>query len=304
METCDLIIIGGGMAGLTAAIYSARANLKTLLLEKNTCGGLACRAAEIANFPSYDKIGGMELMERVAEQAARQGAGIREIVEIEDVQVHGRLKVVHTDEGGFGAKALIIATGREPIRLEAGDGCDHVHYCAICDGTAYRDREVIVIGGGNAGVGDALYLLNQGVGKITLVEQTACLCAGQCSQEELRADPRVTVLTGTEVAGLDDLGDHLSLNLRCTDSGQQHDVDAAGVFVYMGQAPQTAMFRGRVDLDPQGYILTDEEMRTNVSGVFAAGDVRQKKRRQLTTAMNDGTIAALSAEEYIRSLPE
>ena len=304
MEDYDVIIIGGGIAGLTAAIYAARAKLKTMVLEKNTCGGLASWAIEIENFPSHPRISGMELMDRVKEQAGLQGAEIREIVEISDVQLHGRFKVVETDEGLLRSRSLIIATGREPIRLETDETCENIHYCAICDGSAYQGHEVLVIGGGNSGVGDALYLLNQGVRKIVLVEQAERLLAAQSAQEALRSHPEVTVFTSTTVEGLKADGNRICVNLHHAQTDMRREIDVCGVFVYMGQSPQTEMFRGFLNMDHQGYIIADEEMLTNVPGVFVAGDVRRKKYRQLTTAMNDGTVAALSAEEYIRSLPK
>ena len=300
MDQYDLVIIGGGIAGLTAAVYGVRAGLKTTVLEKNACGGLANWAVEIENFPSHEKIGGQELMTRIKNQALKLGVEIREIVEIEEIHLEGRSKQIKTDDGVLHAKAIIVATGREPIPLPVKADSDHIHYCAICDGTAYRGKDVLVVGGGNSGICDALYLLNQGVGGITLIEQMDRLFAAKVSQDSLMARPEVKVMTSTEVCGLIVDGDCHRVTLRDTNTMVCKEIEVKGIFVYIGQVPNTAMFKGILEMDEQGYIQGDETMHTNVEGVFVAGDVRRKKYRQLTTAMHDGTIAALEAEEYIR----
>lgn len=300
MEQFDIIILGGGIAGLTAAIYGVRAGLKTVVLEKNACGGLANWAVEIENFPSREKIGGQDLMTRIKSQALKLGVEIREIVEIEEVHLEGRSKEIRTDDGVLQAKAVIVATGRAPIPLSVKADSDNIHYCAICDGTAYRGKNVLVVGGGNSGVGDALYLLNQGVGGITLIEQMDRLFAAKVSQEALLARPEVKIMTSTEICGLSIEGDCHRVTLRDTKTAACQEIEVRGIFVYIGQVPNTRMFKGVLTMDEQGYIQGDESMHTNVEGVFVSGDVRRKKYRQLTTAMNDGTIAALEAEEYIR----
>jgi len=302
MEQYDLVIMGGGIAGLTAAVYGVRAGLKTAVLEKNACGGLANWAVEIENFPSHDKIGGQDLMTRIKEQALKLGVEIREIVEIEEIHLQGRSKEIKTDDGVLQAKAVIVATGREPIPLPVKADSDHVHYCAICDGTAYRGKDVLVVGGGNSGVCDALYLLSQGVGGITLIEQMDRLFAAKVSQDALMTRPEVKVMTSTEVCGLIVDGDSHRVTLRDTKTMACREIEVKGIFVYIGHIPHTAMFKGILALDEQGYIQGDENMHTNVEGVFVAGDVRRKKYRQLTTAMHDGTIAALEALEYISKM--
>jgi thioredoxin reductase (NADPH) len=299
MEQYDIVILGGGIAGLTAAVYGVRAGLKTLVLEKNTCGGLANWAIEIENFPSHEKIGGQDLMTRIKSQALNLGVEIREIIEVEGIQLEGRSKEIKTDDGIFYSKTIIVASGREPIPLSIMVDSDHIHYCAICDGTAYRGKDVLVVGGGNSGVCDALYLLNQGVGGITLIEQMDRLFAAKVSQEALLARPEVNVMTSTEVCGLTVDGDSHRVTLRNTQTAARQEIEVRGIFVYIGQVPHTSLFKGILELDEQGYIQADETMHTNLEGVFVAGDVRRKKYRQLTTAMNDGTIAALEAEEYI-----
>ena len=304
MKTYDLIVIGGGMAGLTAAIYAAQASLDTMVLEKDVCGGLANWAVEIENFPSHETISGEALLERTKEQAENIGAQIVEIEEVIRVDLHKEVKTVTTDDGTYAARAIIIATGREPIKLPMEADDDHMHYCAICDGSFYKDKHVLVVGGGNSGVGDALYLLTQGVGEITLVEQMGCLLAAKKDQEQLRRHANVKVMTCTEVADIDIKDDLQCVTLKNVSTGKSESVEVCGIFVYIGQKPKTDIFKGILNMTDDGYIVADEEMATSVKGVFCAGDVRRKKIRQLTTAAGDGTIAALSVADYIRTLSD
>ncbi|MEN8246808.1 MAG: FAD-dependent oxidoreductase [Thermodesulfobacteriota bacterium] len=304
MKTYDLIIIGGGMAGLTAAVYAAQARVDTLVLEKNICGGLANWAVEIQNFPSYETISGEALLEKTKAQVERLGVEIKEIEEVLRVDFQADVKTIVTDDDTYAARAVIVATGREPIKLPLEADEDHVHYCAICDGALYRDKHVLVVGGGNSGVGDALYLLTQGVGEITLVEMMDCLLAARKDQEQLLQHGNVKVMTCTQVADIEVQEDMQCVTLKNVNTGESECIDVCGIFVYIGQKPETDVFKGVLDMTDVGYILTDEEMATSVAGVFAAGDVRHKKIRQLTTAAADGTIAALSVNDYIRALSE
>lgn len=304
MKDYDVIIIGGGIAGLTSAIYTTRAKLSTLVLEKNTCGGLANWAVEIENYPSYKKIGGMELMERVKDQAEGLGVEILEIEEVVGVEFLDNMKKVRSDDGEYQSKAVIVASGREPIELAVDTESENIHYCAICDASMYEGRNVLVVGGGNSGVGDALYLLNQGVDRITLVEQEDRLFASKKDQDQLCCRPNVDIMTCTEVTGLESKGEMDCVTLRNTRDGRTEEITVCGTFVYMGQVPKTEIFKDTLNMDEAGYIRADENMNTNIPGVFVAGDVRQKKYRQLTTAVSDGTIAALEADQYIRSLAE
>jgi thioredoxin reductase (NADPH) len=298
----DLVIIGGGIAGLTAGIYAAHARLTTLLLEKDVCGGLANSAVEIQNYPSYQSIGGMELMERVKEQAEKLGVEIKEIEEVIHLDLKSKTKVIETDDEQYAARAVIIATGRQPIKLQIAKDNPHIHYCAICDGTMYKNRNVLVVGGGNSGVGDALYLLDQGVSRITLVEQMDGLLASAKDQHRLYSYENVKVLTCREVVGIDTRDDEICVTLKNTKNGKTELIDVCGIFVYIGQKPQTDLFKDVLEMDPDGYLIAGDNMETNIQGIFVAGDVRQKKVRQLTTATSDGTIAALSAVEHIHSL--
>jgi len=297
----DIIMLGGGIAGLTSAIYTSRAKLRTLILEENVCGGLVNWAIEIENFPSYEKIGGMEFIEKVKAQVEKLGAEIEEIVEIENVHLTDKIKTIETEDCSYMARAVIIATGREPKKLPLKTNCEQIHYCAICDGSIYKNRNVLVVGGGNSGVDDSLYLITQGVKHITLIEQFDKLFASQKSQQELRGHSQVDIMTSTELTEIEsnDVIERVVIKNTKTKETKELKVDA--IFVYVGQEPKTELFKNVVDMDSDGYIMADEDMRTNVEGVFVAGDVRRKKYRQITTAVNDGTIAALSAEEYFRS---
>ena len=243
----------------------------------------------------------MELMERVKEQTEGLGVEIKEIEAVTHIDLQSKTRVVTTDEDKYSAKSVIIATGREPIKLSIETESNHVHYCAICDGSLYKDKHVLVVGGGNSGVGDTLYLLGQGVGRITLVEQMDCLLASQKEQDRLICCQNVKVMTCTEVVDIGTRDEQHSVTLKNTENGETKVIDVCGIFVYIGQKPKTDLFQGVLEMDKDGYIIADENMATNVEGVFVAGDVRQKKIRQLTTAINDGAIAAFSAAEYIWS---
>jgi thioredoxin reductase (NADPH) len=211
-------------------------------------------------------------------------------------------KVIETDDEQYAARAVIIATGRQPIKLQIAKDNPHIHYCAICDGTMYKNRNVLVVGGGNSGVGDALYLLDQGVSRITLVEQMDGLLASAKDQHRLYSYENVKVLTCREVVGIDTRDDEICVTLKNTKNGKTELIDVCGIFVYIGQKPQTDLFKDVLEMDPDGYLIAGDNMETNIQGIFVAGDVRQKKVRQLTTATSDGTIAALSAVEHIHSL--
>lgn len=302
-DTYDLIIVGGGITGMTAAIYAARANLATLLLEKSVCGGLVSSTHVVENFPSYPSINGMALMEKVRDHVDALKVPVVEVVEIEDLILDGEVKSVQTDEGTFTASAVILATGRTPIRLPLETDLEQIHYCAICDGSAYRGKDVLVVGGGNSGVDEALYLLGLGVRRLILIEAFDRLLASETACRELTDCANVEVMTSTRIdtlRGVDRLEGVVLKNTR-DDALVEKTVD--GIFVYIGQSPQTDLFTGRIELDKAGYIITDADMQTRVPGVFAAGDVIRKRYRQITTAMGDATIAALSAVEYLRSKP-
>ena len=298
----DFLILGGGPAGMTAAIYGARANQSVAIIDQDVCGGLVNSTWEIENFPSHKNINGMALMELFQEQVLALGVEIEEVAEIIRTDITDTTKVIETDEAVYKASAMIIATGRKPVELGLDAECDQIHYCSVCDGAGYKGKKLLVVGGGNSGFDESLYLLNLGVSHITLVEQMDRFFAAQANQECLLGQSNVEARLNTCVRDLETDGQLKAVLLEDTKSGTREKVAVDGIFVFMGQIPNTAEFKGILSLDSQGYILADADMATNIKGVFAAGDVTCKKFRQITTAISDGTIAALSAEQYLRNL--
>ena len=300
----DIIILGGGIAGLTAAIYAARANLKTMVLERSVCGGLVNTTYLVENFPSHSKISGMDLMEKVRDQVEAMGVDIREVIEVDKLTLDTPMKQVETDEGSFTAPVVILATGRSPRKLPLETECEAIHYCAICDGSAYKGKNVLVVGGGNSGIEESMYLLSLGVKHITVIEQMDRLFAsGQAQEDLLKHKGKVEIFTSTTIESLEEENGRLTaVTLHDSNQGTRFKRDIDGIFVYMGHDTETELFKDLIALNDRGYIEAGNEMKTSLAGVFAAGDIVQKKFWQITTAMNDGTIAALNAAEYIRSI--
>jgi thioredoxin reductase (NADPH) len=298
----DLVILGGGPAGMTASIYAARANLTTIILESNITGGQVNSTYTVENFPSYHSIHGMELMEKMRSHVDSLNIKVEEVCEIERIELNSSIKSVVTDAGTFTCKAIILATGRKPIPLETPTTCDQVHWCAICDGMAYVGKRVLVVGGGNSAFDESLYMLSIGIAHITLVEVMPRYFAAQATQEKLFGCNMAIGYTSTRVADLivennclkGAILEHLENNARTT-------IAVEGVFVFLGQHPNNELFKSQMELTAQGYIKTRPDMSTEIPGVFSAGDINEKPFRQITTAISDGTIAALAAERYIRS---
>lgn len=306
-EQLDIIILGGGTAGMTAAIYARRANLRVLLLETNICGGLVNSTYMVENFPSQQAIHGMELMELMRDQVLKLGVRIEEVCAVQSLDLNQPIKKVHTDLGIFEAPALVLATGRKPLPLQVvhSEDCEQIHYCAICDGAPYQGKKVLVVGGGNSGFDEALYLMNLGIQELTLVEAMPRFFAAQAAQDALLAKPGTLALYSTTVKALH-MPDGKLEAVELEREGRITTLAVDAIFVFMGQSPQTEFLHGHMDLDEQGYIPTTEKMEATLQaavlpGVYAAGDVRQKMFRQITTAMSDGTIAALCAERFIHS---
>lgn len=298
----DLIILGGGPAGMSAAIYASRANIRTILLEKNITGGLVNSTYTVANFPSYSEIHGMELMEKMREHVDSLGVPVEETLEINSLELEGPIKRVSDGETLYEAPAIILATGRQPIDLQTPTTAEQVHFCAICDGEGYKGKSVLVVGGGNSAFDESLYLLGLGVHKLVIVEMMDRYFAASATQDALFAHHEVSGQCNTRVQDLVVEGNRLvGAVLENTSTGTVTKIPTDGVFVFLGQEPNNALFKDCINLDESGYIITDETMGTNISGVFAAGDITRKRYRQITTAVSDGTIAALSVENWLRS---
>lgn len=299
----DIVIIGGGIAGMTAAVYAARANRSCILLESNITGGLANSTYLVENFPSYTEIHGMELMQRLRDQVEHLEVPVEEVCEVEKLDLFSTIKSVETDDAIYEAKAVILATGRKNIPLELPRDCDQVHHCAICDGSPYKDKKIIVVGGGNSAFDESLYLLQLGVGHLTIVEKMDRYFAAQTVQEDLLGRDNVEGYLSSEVKDVILEDDKLkTVILHNTATGEDTHIDADGIFVFLGQLPNSELFADAIKLDKVGYIIADADMRTNLPGVFSAGDINAKTYRQLTTAAADGTIAALSADRYLRTV--
>lgn len=300
---CDVLILGGGPAGLAAAIYAGRAKMNTIVLEEGLTGGQAATTFHIANYPGTDGvIGGSVLMTNMKNQALSFGVKIDDFKEIFEVNLLGDTKFVQTEDKQYFAKVVIVATGAEPRKLPA-EGEDSfrgrgVHYCATCDGAMYQDSKVIVVGGGNSAVEEAVFL-TKFASNVTIIHQFDYFQASQIAQEEAFKNDKIDVIWDSEPRKVNGESHLTSLTIENVKTGQQSDVETDGVFVYIGTQPRTDIFKGQLDMNEWGYITANEEMNTNVSGVFAAGDVRVKSIRQVVTAAADGAIAGINAERYI-----
>lgn len=300
----DIIIIGGGPAGLTAALYALRAGKSVLVIEKSTFGGQITWSPKVENFPTIPSISGAELGDRLTSQVLEQGAEL-ELDEVVSVELDGDIKRVKTDFGGtFEAKALIIAAGARPRTLgipgeDALMGAG-VCFCAVCDGAFYKDRPVAVNGGGNSALQDAM-LLSDTCSKVYLIHRRDTFRGEARLVEALRARENVEFVLNSNITAL--VGqDELSGLIVTNDKGGSREISVDGLFVAIGHAPDNGVFSELIDLDKGGYADSDESCTTKTPGVFAAGDCRKKSVRQLTTAAADGSCAALAACRYIDAL--
>ena len=299
----DVIIIGAGMAGLTAALYAGRMNLSVLVLENAIIGGQIANATGIENYPGLPNVSGRALIEATQQQAEGFGAVIDEFDAIQKVNLKEDPKLVETEACIYEAETVIIASGMERRKLPlseekkyAGKG---VHYCELCDGHMYQDKVIAVMGGGNAAV-DAANFLTKYAKKLYLVHRSQ-LRADEASQTKLRENPKVEIFLETEIKALKGESRLEAIDIFDKASGESRELAVDGIFVNIGVSPHTDLFKDEVELAPDGRIIVGEDCRTKLPGVFAAGDVREKEVRQLTTAAADGTTAAILAEKYITS---
>ena len=298
----DVVIIGGGPAGLSAGLYAARGKMQTLLIEKARTGGQVNTTEEIENYPGSEKDAhAQDIMERMKEQAETFGTVIirDNITGIEDGE---HIKKVLGTRGEYQTKTVIIATGAEPKLLGApgewelrGKG---VSYCATCDADFFTDLDVVIIGGGDSAVEEALYL-TKFAESVTIVHRRDSLRAAKTIQDKAFANPKIKFIWNSTVEKIQ--GDEIveSVLIKNVISGEIKEMETNGVFIYVGMNPNTESFKDLIELDEQGYIITDERMATSKKGIFATGDVRRKFLRQVVTATADGAIAAVAAEKYI-----
>lgn len=308
----DLIILGGGCAGLTAGIYAGRAKMRTVILENKQAGGQAATTDEIANYPGFSSIAGPELADRMLEQARSFGAEYI-TCDVQSVSLTGEIKEVATATGVYRSRAIILATGANPKKL-GFEGEDEfrgrgVGYCATCDGFFFEDKDIFVIGGGYSAAEEALYLTRFGKKVTILVRKDRFRCA-QSIVDKVMSHPKIEVRFNTEIEkafGGDLLQGAVFKNNKTGETTEYRvsEQDGTfGIFVFVGYEPASSLFAGQVDLDGQGYVKTGENMETGVPGVFAAGDLRPKLLRQLVTATADGAVAAVQAERYVAEQKE
>ncbi|GAA0775387.1 thioredoxin-disulfide reductase [Clostridium subterminale] len=301
----DTIIIGGGPAGLSAGLYASRSRMKTLIIERAKYGGQATTTDELENYPgSIEECTGTTLSQRMRQQAEDFGT---EFVkdEVVDTVLEGDVKVIKCRKGEYQAKTIIIATGATPrlggfkneIELR-GRG---VSYCATCDADFFTELDIAVIGGGDSAITEAIYLAKFGE-TVTVIHRRDSLRAAKSLQEKAFANPKIKFIWDSvvEEANGDEILESLTIKNRKT--GEVSTLEVNGCFVFVGYLPISELFKDKVNMTERGDIITDEEMRTNIPGVFAAGDVREKSLRQVITAAADGAIAATNAEHYIENL--
>ena len=301
----DMIIVGGGPGGYTAALYGARAGLNVLVIEKLSAGGQMALSPMIDNYPGFeDGIDGFSLGEKMLAGAQRFGAESL-LAEVTVLQLDAPVKIVRTTEGDFEAPVVIIATGADPKNLGlpgeqnlVGRGISH---CAACDGMFYKGKTVVVVGGGNTAAADALQL-SRICEKVIIVHRRDTLRATKVYHQPLLNAPNVEFLWNSTVSELLQNGRLTGVKVQNLITGEEKEISADGLFVSIGRKPNSSLVQGQLELDGAGYIVADESTATSLPGVFAVGDVRTKNVRQIVTAAADGAVAAHYAEEYLASL--
>ncbi len=303
----DVIIIGAGPAGMTAAVYTSRANLSTLMLERGIPGGQMANTEEIENYPGFETILGPDLSTKMFEHAKAFGAeyAYGDVTELID---EGNFKTIKSGNKEYKARAIIITTGAEYRKLGipgekelTGRG---VSYCAVCDGAFFKQKNIVVIGGGDSAVEEGAYL-TRFADKVTIIHRRDELRAQKILQDRAFANEKIDFIWNSTVKQVNEKDGKIgSVTLVSTVDGTETVMDTEGMFVYIGMDPLTAPFKSLGILDEHGYIVTNEDMETKVPGIYAAGDVRQKMLRQVVTATGDGSIAAQACQKYIEELAE
>ena len=298
----DIIIIGGGPAGLSAAIYASRALKKTLIIEKSIFGGQITQASKVENYPGFEEVSGMDLGEKMADQAKK--LGVENIYgEVTQIKKNEETFTVTVGQKEYLSKVVIYATGASPRKLHVDNEAkllgSGISYCATCDGAFFKEKTVCVIGGGNTAIDDALYLANL-CKKVYVIHRRDSFRGEPVKVSLLKEKENVEFILNATVKSVD--GENFVESITLLENMQERKIKVDGVFVAIGHVPNTQLLEDFVPLTPNGYIITNYDLETSVTGFYAAGDVREKKVRQLTTATNDGTIAAIMACEYLNTL--
>ncbi len=303
----DVVILGGGPAGFSAALYAARGAASTAIVDISMLGGQPSNYLELENYPGFSKIGGFELMEKFEEHADTFGVQKFPMQEIESVDLVSSPKVIKTKEAEFIAKSVIIATGAKPMQLGVpgenefiGRG---VSYCAVCDAAFYKDKIVAVVGGGNSAVEEAMYL-TKFASKVYLIHRRDELRADKIVQERAFKNDKLEFVFDSVVLKVE--GDDLvkSIHLKNVKTNEESDLAVDGIFPYIGITPNVDYIHGQLEQDKSGFIITDNTMKTSIEGVYAIGDVRNTPLRQVITAAADGAVGAVYAVKYVESLKE
>ena len=300
METYDVIIIGGGPAGLTAALYCGRARLKTLILEEKVPGGELLNTARIEDYPGFEEVSGQELAARMTGQARKFGVEIRQESAVE-VITEGEWKKVTTEERAYHAGAVIVAAGGKPKKLDvpgeaelAGRG---VSYCALCDGPFFQDQVIAVVGGGNTAVEEADYLTKFGK-KVSIIHRRGEFRAQPIIQERALNNPKIEVLWNMVVTEIKGDQEVRAVRMKKVEDREDRELAVQGVFIFIGFTPNNIK-KDHAKHDQAGFFLTNEKMETSVPGIYAVGDIRAQPVRQITNAVADGTVAAVMAQKYL-----
>lgn len=303
----DVVILGGGPAGFSAGIYTARGNVSTAILDVSMLGGQPSNYLELENYPAFMKIGGFELMEKFEEHADMFGVQKFPMQEIEVIDLVSSPKIIRTKEAEFRAKSVIIATGAKPMKLGVkgeeefiGRG---VSYCAVCDGAFYKDKVVAIVGGGNSAVEEAIYL-TKFASKVYIIHRRDELRADKIIQNRATKNEKIEFVLNSVVCEIQGQDLVNNLILKNTKTDEMFNLAVDGVFPYIGITPNVENISGQITQDKAGFIITDETMKTSIDGVFAIGDVRKTPLRQVITAASDGAIAGVYAVKYIESLKE
>ena len=304
----DIVIIGGGPAGLAAGLYAARGNMKTVILEKLIPGGQLNNTQDVENYPGMDHMTGPQISQAMEEQTKRFGCEIVNNCNISKVELTKDKKNIYSDKSTYSAKVVIIATGSEYRRLDvpgekeyAGKG---VSYCAVCDGAFFKEKELIVVGGGDSAVEEGTFLTKFAT-KVTIVHRRDKFRAEKIIQDRAFRNPKINVIWDTVVPEIKGNGSGvIGVRLKDIKTNAEKEFPCDGVFIYVGLDPNSQLFKSQVNLDPAEKIITNERMETNIPGVYAAGDVRETPLKQAVTAASDGSLAATMAISYIESLQD